>query len=90
MKTITTQCGEVVLELPNVLNLRHNIICKKFDGTIVLLHKPTNRLNLVFMPDVSDWTIQSCCFAVERIVEPLPIALTISNHIPAIDENFSK
>jgi len=90
MKTITTQCGEVVLELPNILNLRHNSICKKFDGSIVVVHKSTNKLNLVFMPDVDDWTIQSCCFAVERIVEPLPITLTISNYIPPIDENFSK
>jgi hypothetical protein len=88
MKTITTQCGEVVIELPNILNLRHNAICKKFDGSIVVVHKQTNKLNVVFTPDVDDWTIQSCCFAVERIVEPLPITLTISNYVPPINEHL--
>ncbi len=90
MKTITTQCGEVVLELPNILNLRYNILCKKFDGSIVIVHKQTKKLNVVFTPDVDDWTIQSCCFAVEKVAEAFPITIVVSNYVPPIDENFSK
>jgi len=88
MKTITTQCGETVLELPNILNLRYNTICKTPQGTIVLVHNQTKKLQLVFAPDVDDWTIQSSIFAIERIAEALPMAITIQNYIPPINENL--
>lgn len=85
---ITTQEGFDVMTLPNVLNLRHNTVCKTPQGTIVLVHNQTKKLQLVFAPDVSDWTTQSCIFAVERLVEALPIAITITNYIPPINENI--
>jgi hypothetical protein len=84
MNKITTVEGFELYVLPNVLNLRHNSICKTPMNTVVLVHNATKRLQLVFEPDVNDWVIQSCVFAIERIVEPLPMTITISNTIPPI------
>lgn len=88
MNQITTQEGFQVEALPNILKLRHNTICKTPQGTVVLVHNQTKKLQLVFAPDVHDWTIQSCIFAIERITEALPMAITIQNYIPPINENL--
>ncbi len=85
---ITTHEGFQVEVLPNILNLRHNTICKTPKGTIVLVHNQSKKLQLVFAPDVDDWTIQSSILAIERITEALPMAITIQNYIPPIDENL--
>ena len=84
MNTIRTAEGFEVYVLPNVLNLNYNVLCKTPQNTVVLMHKASKRLQLVFEPDVSDWVIQSCILSIERMVEPLPITLTISNTIPPI------
>lgn len=88
MNQITTQEGFQVEALPNILNLRHNTICKTPKGLIVLVHNQTKKLQLVFAPDVSDWTTQSCIFAIERITEALPMTITINNYVPPINENL--
>jgi hypothetical protein len=85
---ITTSNGEVVTVLPNVLNLRHNSICRTQHGIFMLVHNNTKKVQLVFEPNVHDSTIQGCCFAIERYGDILPQTLTISNFIPPINENL--
>jgi hypothetical protein len=53
-------------------------------GLFVVVHNQTKNIQLVFEPDVTDWVIQSCTLAIERLNEPLPLTLTISNNIPPI------
>jgi hypothetical protein len=85
---ITTSNGEVVMVLPNILNLRHNSICRNQQGIFMLVHNKTKQTQLVFQPNVDDSTIQGCCFAIERYGEVLPQTLTISNYVPPINENL--
>jgi hypothetical protein len=81
---ITTSNGEQVIPLQNILGLRNNALCRTQHGLFVVVHNATKNIQLVFEPDVTDWVIQSCTLAVERLNEPLPITLTISNYIPPI------
>ena len=86
--TITTSNGEVVTVLPNVLNLRHNSICRNQQGIFMLVHNQTKNVQLIFEPNVDDSTIQGCCFAIERYGEVLPQTLTISSYVAPINENL--
>jgi hypothetical protein len=81
---ITTSNGEQVTPLQNVLGLRNNQLCRTQHNLFVLVHNQTKNIQLVFEPDVTDWVIQSCTLAVERLAEPLPMTLTITNYIPPI------
>ena len=81
---ITTSNGEQVTPLQNILGLRNNSLCRTMHGLFVVVHNQTKNIQLVFEPDVTDWVIQSCTLAIERLNEPLPLTLTISNNIPPI------
>jgi hypothetical protein len=86
--TITTNNGEVVTVLPNVLNLRHNSLCRNQQGIFMLVHNNTKKVQLIFEPNVGDGAIQGCTLAIERYGEVLPQTLTISNYVPPINENL--
>jgi hypothetical protein len=86
--TIKTSNGEVVMPLPNILNLRINSLCRTQHGIFMLVHNNTKKVQLVFEPNVGDGTIQGCCFAIERYGDVLPETITISNRIPPINENL--
>jgi hypothetical protein len=86
--TITTSNGEQLIVLQNVLNLRHNSLCRNQQGIFMLVHNNTKNVQLVFEPNVGDGTIQGCCFAIERYGEVLPQTLTISSYVPPINENL--
>jgi hypothetical protein len=79
-----TSNGEQVTPLQNILGLRDNSLCKTQHGIFVVVHNQTKNIQLVFEPDVTDWVIQSTTLAIERLNEPLPLTLTISNNIPPI------
>jgi hypothetical protein len=79
-----TSNGEDVTVLQNVLGLRQNSLCKTQHNIFVVVHNATKNIQLVFQPDVTDWVIQSCTLAIERLNEPLPMTLTISNYVPPI------
>ena len=81
---ITTSNGEQVTPLQNILGLRDNSLCKTQHGIFVVVHNKTKNIQLVFEPNVTDWVIQSCTLAIERLNEPLPMTITISNTIPQI------
>lgn len=89
MNTITTQCGQVVIPLQNILKLVYNSLCRTQQNTFVVVHNRTKKINLIFEPGIDDGTIQGCCFAIEKVgTEPLPFPLTISSYIPPINENL--
>jgi hypothetical protein len=79
-----TSNGEDVVVLQNILGLRDNLLCKTQNGIFVVVHNKTKNIQLVFEPNVTDWVIQSCTLAIERLNEPLPMTITISNNIPQI------
>ena len=79
-----TSNGEQVTPLQNILGLRQNSLCKTQHNIFVVVHNQTKNIQLVFEQNVSDWVIQSCTLAIERLSEPLPMTITISNNIPPI------
>ena len=86
--TITTSNGEQVIVLQNVLNLRHNSLCRNQQGIFMLVHNQTKNVQLIFEPNVGDGAIQGCTLAIERYGEVLPQTLTISSYVPPINENL--
>jgi hypothetical protein len=85
---ITTSNGEQVTVLQNVLNLRHNSLCRNQQGIFMLVNNKTKNVQLIFEPNVGDGAIQGCTLAIERYGEVLPQTLTISNYVPPINENL--
>lgn len=79
-----TSNGEDVVVLQNILGLKHNQLCRTQHGIFVVVHNNTKNIQLVFEPEVTDWVIQSCSMAVDKMAEALPMTLTISNYIPPI------